>query len=254
MKKALRMLAALSMIIVLVLSGMLPLHVVCAEGLMDQNAVQGIAMWPEGASASQAAFLISYSYPQLSPENQADEAINQYYQALAADMDTIAAQWTQSDEKTQIDISCEITHRSQRYISVVQTMTTVGGNGEFETLSADTFARDGIYAGQSLTLSQVLGLEEGTELSTADSVAETLAFDLIWQIVERGMENADGDYLSGLTRQDLQHAFLPETDFYLDEDGNVVFFIQSGEIAGEIAGILRFPFAPSELLSALAEQ
>ena len=51
----------------------------------------------------------------------------------------------------------------------------------------------------------------------------------------------------------LTGAFSPESDFYLDADGNVVFFIQAGEIAGEIAGVLRFPFNPAELLSAVKE-
>ena len=38
-----------------------------------------------------------------------------------------------------------------------------------------------------------------------------------------------------------------------DAEGNVVFFIQPGEIAGEIAGVLTYPFAPAELLSAVNE-
>ena len=91
-------------------------------------------------------------------------------------------------------------------------------------------------------------------MSDEASVTETLAYRLVWQIVERDSQNADGDYLDGLTEAELRMAFSPETDFYLDEDGNVVFFIQAGEIAGEIAGVLRFPFAPAELLSAMKEE
>lgn len=228
-----------------------PLLAACAEGL--QKPVEGIVTWPEGASAHQATFLISYQYPQLAPETEADAAINQYYQDMAADLHALAKQ-AYEEEETQMEIVCEVTHHSARYVSIVQTMIELGGNGERESLSADTFARDGVYAGQPLSLSQVLGLEDTDDLSTAQSVAETLAYDLIWQIIERGMENAESDYLSGITLEDLKHAFFPETDFYLDENGNVVFFIQAGEIAGEIAGILRFPFAPAELLSALQEK
>lgn len=99
--------------------------------------------------------------------------------------------------------------------------------------------------GQPVSLSQVLGLEEeGGELSDGQSVAEQLAYELVWQIVERDSQNADGDYLDGLSKEQLTGAFSPESDFYLDVDGNVVFFIQAGEIAGEIAGVLRFPFNP----------
>ena len=95
--------------------------------------------------------------------------------------------------------------------------------------------------------------EEGGELSDGQSVAERLAYELVWQIVERDSQNADGDYLDGLSKEQLTGAFSPESDFYLDADGNVVFFIQAGEIAGEIAGVLRFPFNPAELLSAVKE-
>ena len=95
--------------------------------------------------------------------------------------------------------------------------------------------------------------EEGGELSDGQSVAEQLAYELVWQIVERDSQNADGDYLDGLSKEQLTGAFSPESDFYLDADGNVVFFIQAGEIAGEIAGVLRFPFNPAELLSAVKE-
>ena len=151
-------------------------------------------------------------------------------------------------------IGFEIEHNSSRYVSVVLTSTTFGGGGESVSLSADTFARDGLYAGQPVSLSQVLGLEEeGDELSDGESMAERLAYDLVWRIVERDSQNADGDYLDGLTQEQVRGAFSPESDFYLDGDGNVVLFIQPGEIAGEIAGVLRFPFAPAELLSAVKE-
>lgn len=251
MKKALSVLAALGICVMIALSAAANANDARAEGLMNPEPVEGIVMWPEGASAPQATFLISYAYPQIAAETQADEAINRYYQDLAADMRAVAQQQAESGEEMRMEITCDITHQSKRYLSIAQTMVTSGGNGEYESLSADTFARDGVYAGQPLTLSQVLGLEQEDSLSTAHSVAERLAYDLVWQIVERDLQNTDSDYLDGMTKQELERSFLPETDFYLDEDGNVVFFIQAGEIAGEIAGILRFPFAPAELMSAL---
>ena len=190
---------------------------------------------------------LRYRYPQFEAWTEADKAINAYYQAMAQDMQNMS-------EPVDASIDYEVTHDSSRYVSVVLTSTSLGGGGESISLSADTFARDGLYAGQPVSLSQVLGLEEeGGELSVGQSVAEQLAYDLIWRIVERDSQNADGDYLDGLTKEQLTGAFSPESDFYLDEDGNVVFFIQAGEIAGEIAGVLRFPFAPAELLSAVKE-
>lgn len=214
-------------------------------GLPLATPITGGRAWAARDGAESAA--LRYRYPQFEAWLDADRAINAYYQALARDMDAL-------ETPVDADINFEVTHNDKRYISVVLTSTSMGGNGESASLSADTFARDGMYAGQLVTLSQVLGLEQdGGDLSDAASVTESLAYRLVWQIVERDSENADGDYLDGLTEAELRTAFSPETDFYLDEDGNVVFFIQAGEIAGEIAGVLRFPFAPAELLSAIKE-
>ena len=124
--------------------------------------------------------------------------------------------------------------------------TVEAGQGLGEIITADTFALDGVYAGQKITLSELLGLEV---MSDEQGLNETV-WKLVWQIVEREMQNAEGDYLGNLGLQDVMTAFCPETDFYLDDNGNIQFYIQSGILAGEIAGVLTFPFAPSELLDA----
>ena len=36
-----------------------------------------------------------------------------------------------------------------------------------------------------------------------------------------GMENVEGDYLDGLTLDSVCSALDPETDFYLDDNGNI---------------------------------
>ena len=211
-------------------------------GLAPVQPLSGERVWLRDGLSEGGT--LSYRYPQFEAVTEADEAINAYYQALAKDMESLT-------EPVAAAIDFEITLNNDRYVSVVLTSVTQGGGGESVSLSADTFARDGLYAGQPVSLSQVLGLEEEGELSDGDSEAERLAYEVVWRIVERDSQNADGDYLGGLTEEQVHSAFSPETDFYLDEDGNVVFFIQAGEIAGEIAGVLRFPFAPAELLSAV---
>lgn len=249
MKKALQMLMALCMAAVFFTAAQGQTDTY-DEGLMLKEPLEGIAQQPESADASQAAFLLRYQYPQFEAVTESDEAVNRYYQALAKDAAAAAQALAMSGEYTQAEIRCEVSHASARYTSIRQILAFEGSNGLQERWSADTFARDGVYAGQPVTLSQILGLESESEES-AFAMSETLAYDLVWQIVQRGMENAEGDYLDGLTMEALKRAFSPETDFYLDADGNIVFFIQAGEIAGEIAGILEFPFAPAEMLSAV---
>lgn len=250
MKKALQMLLALMIAAVLSTAAAAPAEPK-DEGLMLKDPIEGVVEQPESADAYQAAFLLRYQYPQFEAHTEADEDINRYYQALAQDSAAVAQTLAAMGEYAQADIRCEVSHVSDRYVSVKQILAAEGGNGPVETLSADTFARDGMYAGQMVTLSQILGLEEDGGLSDEHSMAEELVYSLVWQIVSRGMENAEGDYVDGLTEESLKHAFQPENSFYLDMDGNLVFFIQAGEIAGEIAGILEFPFAPAEILSVL---
>ena len=202
------------------------------EGLVQAEPLKGTC--GRSDAAHQASFSLAYSYPQF--ENA--DSINRYYQALAGQL---SADFLTGDTT----ITCDVTHHSARYVSVLETTASMGGNGETQTLRADTFALDGIYAGQRISLTQLLGLEEQA------GVAKSLAYRLVWEIVENGMQNPDSDYLDGLTAQQVQSAFDPEWDYYLDQDGNIVFWIGAGEIAGEIAGVLMFPFAEAELLSAI---
>lgn len=249
MKKALQTLAlAIAAVILLTAAAAQEMLKSTPEELAAAQPITGVLKRPDGVNA-QVSFALRYQYPQFAAANDADRAINRYYQALADDMAQAAVQ----DEWQEAQITYEVTHNTGRYLSVVQTMTSQSGNGERETISADTFARDGMYAGQPLSLSQVLGLEEDSELSAEWTMAEALAYELVWQMVQSDMQSGDGDYPDGLALEDLHSVFMPETDFYLDQDGNVVFFIQAGELAGEIAGVLRFPFAPAELLSVMHE-
>ena len=187
---------------------------------------------------------VAFSLPQLTEQSPQAEKINSYYRNMAAALKADAD--LQDGENRQISFSQ--TYEDGQYLCFLLTETTLGGNVESEQISADVFSLDGLYAGERITLSQYLGLEQADESSP--SPAADMAYRLVWQIVEQQAQNPDSDYLDGLTDESLRDAFNPETDFYLDQDGNVVFFIQPGLIAGEIAGVLQYPFASAELLSA----
>lgn len=195
-------------------------------------------------------FTLLYTLPQLIDSSGAAESVSGYYAQMEAQL---ASLWEPSalDEAFNGELSFQMTHGDERYVSFAFTLLSTAGNGESTTLFADTFAMDGLYAGQKVSLSQLLGLEEESTGPDELSLASRLAYQLVWQIIYQESQNPDGDYLDGLTEQQVQQAFDPEQDFYLDADGNVVFFIQSGEIAGEIAGILEYPFSIAEIISTL---
>lgn len=185
---------------------------------------------------------LEWTLPRFPAGTEEWDEINRYYKALAEKLAMVSTETVQT-------VTFETKHLSERYLSVVLSFREQGGNGEHEHLSADTFALDGLYAGKKLTLSQVLGMEETQD----PSAAAQLAWDLVWQIAAQEAQNPQSAYLEGLSVQNVQNAFQPETDFYLDADGNIVFWIAPGELAGEMAGILLFPFAPGELMSAVGE-
>jgi len=58
-------------------------------------------------------------------------------------------------------------------------------------------------------------------------------------------------YSTDLTYEMLELLFYPEEDFYLDADGNPVFFIQSAYVCDSADGLLLFPFTIEELLDEL---
>ena len=97
-----------------------------------------------------------------------------------------------------------------------------------------------------------MGLEQSDGDAASDiSYASTLGYGLVWQIIQEQVSMGQIDYDPDLTREELQTVFFPESDFYMDENGNFVFYIQAGAIAGEVNGILTYPFSLAELLSAV---
>ena len=192
------------------------------------------------ADESQASF--TYRLPQFETDHDNAVQINQFYQQF------FSRENNTRNFETVSGVDFELTCLDERYASVVLHWSAEAGQGMREEITADTFALDGIYAGEKITLSQLLGLEE---MNDGQRLDETV-WQLVWQIVQREMQNAEGDYLGNLTQQDVTKALQPETDFYLDENGNIRFYVQAGLLAGEIAGVLTFPFAPSELLDTLS--
>lgn len=192
----------------------------------------------------------SFSLPQFGDEPE----INQYYLELAARLEAgglpPGAVWSADDEGSEPEswvLDYEITRNDAEYLSVVLHLRQLSGNGEKETLSADTFLQGD--EPRKITLSELLDTEE----SDGSTQPVDLVYDLIWEIVQVGMENVEGDYLDGLTLDSVRSALDPETDFYLDDNGNIVFFIEPGLLAGEIAGVLLYPFSPYELRGSAPE-
>ena len=232
-----------------------------AQGVAESAPLTGEQYFPSIADAQSATYCFTYALPQFAADTEADVAINAYYADLATDLtDTVMPQTVASlDETPAADapawytaMDYRVTLSSADYLSVLLTSRQFLGNAETESWSANVFARSGVYAGQQISLSQAMGLEQEDDANaTGNSYAAQLVYGLVWQNIAQQQAMLQIDFFPGLTQADLENVFTPESDFYLDADGNVVFFIQSGQIAGEVEGILTYPFSRAELLSAV---
>lgn len=187
---------------------------------------------------------VSFCLPQFADQPE----MNEYYQAMGRRLDEAAksALWEDGEPFPDgLRVEYEICRNDGEYVSVLLRLRQPSGGGETETLSAANFALQGEAPGEPVTLSRVLGAEETAE--NGETAATRLVYELVWEIVSPRMEIGEETYLDGLTPESLREAFDPETDFYMAEDGNLVFFVQPGVLAGEISGVLTFPFMPEEL-------
>jgi hypothetical protein len=201
-----------------------------------------------------------YSFPQFVGGKTA-EALNAAYAAQCRDMlDTLVPRNVGEAGPLpeagmppyQSELSYRLTANTDDYLSVLLINRQSLGNAESETWTASVYALNGVYEGQTVSLSQVTGMEQ-EEGDASGSYAASLVYRLVWQIIQE-QQAIRQNYFPDLTLDDFKRSFSPETDFYLDADGNLVFFVQAGVIASEMDGILTYPFSLAELLASVKEQ
>lgn len=226
-----------------------------AQPLTLGQSLTGEASYPEGSTVDNAKFLLTYTYPQIVADIEADKNINTYYQEMADDLlkETALVLYDQAKEAMDADVSAymhinyQVTSNRDDFFSVVLSQEEFMGVAESQTIQANVFARLGDNAGGLVTLPAVLGLSDEDEVN-ATNLVDTV-YRLVWDIIVEQMQTGTVEYFEELTDENLFAEFYPESDFYLDDQGNIVFFVQPSTIASGAAGLLTFPFSPAELIS-----
>jgi hypothetical protein len=226
-----------------------------AQPLALSQSLTGEAAYPEGSTVDNAKFLLTYTYPQIAAETEADKNINTYYQEAADDLlkETAPVLYDQAKEASDADVSSymhlsyQVTANTDDFFSVVLSQEEFMGVAESQTIQANVFARTGDNAGGLVTLPTVLGFSDEDEVD-ATNLVDTV-YRLVWDIIVEQMQNGTVEYFEELTEENLFSEFYPESDFYLDDQGNIVFYVQPSTIASGAAGLLTFPFSPAELMS-----
>lgn len=227
------------------------LSAACADPLpLLEDYSETVEVLYDENDPGRGSFTYSYRYPHADESAEGGEAVNSYYgykvkDTRDFDIPITADAYLGENVFAKLTITYTVTCSNDDYFSVLIHRATEAGEGESaDVWEGNVFSRRGGSTGLTCTLPQLLGIlatdENDTWLQDRQTEkAETLVRGIVW---ERIQENPDGiDFDPGFVREDLDHYFFPEQDFYLDENGDPVFFLQAGIAAPESVGIISFP-------------
>lgn len=248
MKRFFLTLLALTLLVSAALADPLPL----GEGL------SGVAVWPEGADESAATYVYRYAYPTVAGDDEVSGMINDFYtylvdDALAFAFPMTAEELEGSDVQAYTTITGEVTCNNDDYLSVRVTTESFRGAAVSVVAAGHVFARHGDKAGSAVSLPYMLGILRADETDQWMQDRQTAKADdmvrrLVWEVIQEQLAAGEVAYYDDLTYETLENVFYPEEDFFLDENGDPVFFLQEAMVAPQTEGILYFPFTLEELL------
>lgn len=246
-------------VLILLLALMLaPLPAVAGDVLIPGEDITGLYVWPEGAAEADASYIYRYTYPQFAGDSSLALNINQIFQYDAADALSFECPMYASSHpaelgQMQVTISYEITHLSQDALSVRIDKVVTVGESVSRTVKAYTFKLTGTLAGTVTSLPYLLDLvtDDSSDEWLIDrqiAKADACVRDLVWAMVKKDMKQPDSVVYDDMTAEEFEFGFFPEEDFYLDAEGNFVFFIQEDIIAPREAGQFFYTISLEDLL------
>lgn len=226
--------------------------------LLDDYAEDLVIPYDE-ADASCGTFSYSYRYPHPDEAAEGGAEINTFYTELIEydlgfTVPIIQEAFEGFDSSTVITYT--VTCNNDDYFSVLirreetnPDITRISWNGH-------VFSRKNGSPGMTYTLPKVLGILSADESeewlqNRQTEKADKLIREMVWNMIE---ENEAGIDYAGLTEDYLAGIFFPEENFYLDENGDPVFYLQPEDVYEEVpdnAELLIFPISLEDILDEL---
>ena len=232
-----------------------------ADSIQLSADLTGTAVYPyDRSSPDGPAYTCTWCYPSVDPSEVCAEGINTFYAYLITDTNEFGNPITADDlfargvtDPSWSNITYTLTCNNGEYFSLYLVNESEIEGFHDKIWSAHTFSAEDT-SGTTVNLPKLLGL-----LSTSDAndtwledrqtrKAEELVRELVWEQIELSAEDGLFDLYPDVDEELLAMIFWPEEDFWLDENGDPVFFIQPGRIADESFGLLTFPI-PLETLT-----
>lgn len=246
------------LLILLMMLTLVPFAGTAETPLTFAEDISGVYTWPEGASTDDASYVYRYRYPQLAGESELAMTFNYIYQYEESDALGFECPMTGSDHdpvlgQMVVDISYEIVHQSDDYLSIRINKVVQVGESVSNILKAHTFTLQGDNAGTITALPYLLGIMKEGEtdewyIERQTAKADACAREMVWALVEQAMKAENSLIYEDMTFEELECGFYPEEDFFLDAKGNLVFFLQENMIAPQEAGPFFFTISLDNLL------
>ena len=240
MKRFLPVLLALCLVAAAAFADPLPL----LEDYFDE-----IVQFVDEDDPSAGRFVYSYRYPHVDVEAEGGAEINAFYEDLIS-----LSEFESSFNPGTTTIDYSVTCNNDDYFSILVHTVKSSEEQSGDYWEGHVFSRKNGTPGQTWTLPRLLGTLGQTENDTwlqdrQTGKADALLVDMVWDMIEDNEQNID--YYPSFSKEELSHVFFPEENFYLDETGNPVFYIEPGVAAPETAGLLTFSISLEDILDEL---
>jgi len=235
---------------------MLAVFVSAGAEVTVTDTLSGVMYWPDDQSADQAIYTYSYAYPYVSGDEDVAGTINETFEYLVEDAEAFTVPMKGEELSGEIssytEVNSVITYLSDEWLSILITQHEMLDGYEHISYHGYTFPLTGGRAGSVTSLPRVLGILKDDESDTwmqdrQTAKANDLVWSLVWDEIQEQNESGEIVFYDGLDYETLTYNFYPEEDFYMNDQGEIVFFIQAGFLADESYGILTYTYDIEDL-------
>ena len=245
--------AVLFAIFLLVLSACTAEMAAASPSVLSSD-LSGEVRYPLQEDSDHPAYIYCYQYPQIEESDPSANLINDFYRYKVSDaldfeipMMVDYYSGVQPEEDIFVHISYEVMCNNDVFFSV---LIKTEGN-DFINYTGHTFSKESQRPGSSVALPYLLGLLSTEENDSWLEERQTAKADeLVRKMVWNQLENNEKHWkiYPDFSEDLMEFCFYPEEDFYLQEDGTPVFYLEPG-VASEISdGLLTFPISLEEIL------
>lgn len=214
-----------------------------ASASMEIGWTEGELRFPDG---EEWTYKYTYRYPDIRGEGPVAEALRHYFDLAFNEMTRLVLPMYAEDpimtagQRNEISEHYELTYRSDRLAGFLLTHRQTVDGVQVTSLRSVVFDIGGEYAGDTLTLRGVALVGDSSR-----QLGEGVLRD-VWRRLQEQLRDKPAAFKEGLTEDKLAEVFYPESAFYPDESGRIVFYIQPGDLRTDDEPLL-FAYTPRQL-------